>query len=224
MLRAALLKRGRKMFDTILFDLDGTLTNPFVGITSGVRYALRKLGIDCPSGEELKSFIGPPLFDEFTRRFGMDEQTAREAVRLYRVYYAERGLFENELIAGTAELLAELKRRGKRICLATSKPREFAERILAHFGIDSFFDFVGGATMDGRIGTKAEVISLVLESTGAQPQDCVMVGDRFHDIVGAHKLGIKCIAVLVGFGSREEFAEYGADFVAETLGDVAALV
>lgn len=212
------------MFDTILFDLDGTLTNPFVGITGGILYALERLGYERPPREELTSFIGPPLFDEYQRRFGMDEATAREGVRLYREYYSAGGLFENELIEGAQELLKTLKARGKRVCLATSKPEEFARRILERFGILEYFDFVGGATMDGRIGTKAEVIELVLRETGASPSDCVLVGDRFHDILGAHQTGMKCIAVLVGFGSREEFAEYGADFVAETLADVAELV
>lgn len=212
------------MFDTILFDLDGTLTNPFVGITGGILYALERLGYECPPREELISFIGPPLFDELQRRFGMDEATAREGVRLYREYYSAGGLFENELIDGAEELLKTLKARGKRVCLATSKPEEFARRILERFGILEYFDFVGGATMDGRIGTKAEVIRLVLRETGASPADCVLVGDRFHDILGAHQTGMKCIAVLVGFGSREEFAEYGADFVAEALADVAELV
>ncbi len=212
------------MFDTILFDLDGTLTNPFVGITGGVMYALGELGYDCPPREELTSFIGPPLFDEFTRRFGMNEDTAREAVRLYRVYYAERGLYENELIGGAEKLLAELKRKGKRICLATSKPLAFAEKILQYFKVDGYFDHIGAATMDGKIGTKEEVIRLVLENTGAKPRECLMVGDRFHDIVGAHKTGMECAAVLTGFGSWEEFEEYGADHICGSLSEVAELV
>lgn len=212
------------MFDTILFDLDGTLTDPFMGITGGILYALEHLGYELPPREELTSFIGPPLFDEFQRRYHMDEATAREGVRLYREYYSAGGLFENRLIDGAEELLQTLKQRGKRICLATSKPREFSERILDRFGISKYFDYIGAATMDGKIGTKAEVINLVLRETGAQPQQCVLVGDRFHDIVGAHQTGMKCIAVLVGYGSREEYAQYGADFVAESLADVAALV
>ncbi|MGN1118852.1 MAG: HAD-IA family hydrolase [Oscillospiraceae bacterium] len=212
------------MFNTILFDLDGTLTNPYIGITSGILYALEKLGVERPPRESLVTFIGPPLFDELQRRFGFDDDTAREGVRLYREYYSAGGLFENELIDGAEDLLKTLKARGKRICLATSKPEEYARRILERFRVLEYFDFVGGATLDGRIGTKAEVIRLVLRETGADPSECVLVGDRFHDILGAHETGMKCICVLVGFGSREEYAQYGADFVAETLAEVNGLV
>lgn len=212
------------MFDTILFDLDGTLTNPYIGITDSVMYALDKLGYKVPPREELKCFIGPPLTVSYQTFFGMDEATAREGVRLYREHYAKNGLFKNELIDGAQELLQTLKKMNRRVCLATSKPREFAEKILHHFGIYEYFDYIGAATMDGSVGTKAEVVSLVLRETGASPESCVLVGDRLHDIVGAHETGIKCIAVLCGFGSREEFREYGADYIAETLLDVAALV
>ncbi len=212
------------MFGTILFDLDGTLTDPYMGITNGVIYALESMGREIPLRESLKSFIGPPLYDEFCRKFGMSDEEAKEAVRLYRVYYPEKGLYENELIEGVEELLKALKAQGKRICLATSKPEPFARRILEYFGIDGYFDFVGAATLDGRIGTKTEVLRHVLENTGADTADCVLVGDRMHDIIGAHEVGMKCIAVLVGFGDRAEFQEYGADYVAEKLCDVLKLV
>ena len=206
-------------FSTVLLDLDGTITNPYMGITNGVMYAYQKLGMEVPERSTLRSFIGPPLIVEFTRR-GLPEEKAREAVRLYREYYGRTGLFENELIPGTVEFLKELKTRGKRVCLATSKPEEFSVRILEKFGIDGYFDFIGAAKLDGSRDSKLAVIKYVLESTGVSPEECVMVGDRMHDIVGAHDAGMKCIAVLVGFGSREEFAEYKADFVAETLNDV----
>ena len=207
------------MFSTILLDLDGTITNPYIGITNGVMYAYEHLGLEVPERESLRSFIGPPLIVEFTRR-GLPEEQAREAVRLYREYYGETGLFENELIPGTVEFLQELKQRGKRVCLATSKPEQFSVRILERFGIAQYFDFIGAAAMDGSRDSKLAVIQYVLDSTGASPQECLMVGDRMHDIIGAHDAGMKCAAVLVGFGSREEFAEYKADYVAETLDDV----
>lgn len=210
-------------FDTILLDLDGTITDPYIGITNAVMYAYEKLGLEVPERESLLSFIGPPLIVEFTRR-GFPEEQAKEAVRLYREYYGRTGLFENRLIPGTVELLQELKRMGKRVCLATSKPEEFSVRILEKFGVLEYFDFIGAATMDGKRSSKLEVIRYVLGSTGAKPEECLMVGDRMHDIVGAHDAGIKCAAVLVGFGSWEEFAEYHADFVCETLADVADVV
>ena len=211
------------MFSTILLDLDGTITNPYIGITNGVMYAYEHLGLEVPERESLRSFIGPPLIVELTRR-GLPEEQAGEAVRLYREYYGETGLFENELIPGTVEFLRELKQRGKRVCLATSKPEQFSVRILERFGIAQYFDFIGAAAMDGSRDSKLAVIQYVLDSTGASPQECLMVGDRMHDIIGAHDAGMKCAAVLVGFGSREEFAEYKADYVAETLADVLEFV
>ncbi len=212
------------MFTTVLFDLDGTLTNPYMGITNSLMYALERLGYEVPPREELSSFIGPPLISEYKRRFAMDEETAKEGVRLYREYFADRGIFENELIDGAKELLAELKARGKRVFLATSKPREFAIRILEHYGIMEYFDFLGTGTLDGTINEKHEVIGYVLDNTGVDPAECLMVGDRFHDIEGARRHGIKCCAVLCGFGSREEFAEHNADYVRETLAEVAELL
>lgn len=203
-------------FSTILFDLDGTLTDPYIGITNGVMYAYRGLGLEVPERDALRSFIGPPLFDEFTRR-GFTEEQAREAVRLYREFYGETGLYENRLIPGAEELLRKLKRMGKRVCLATSKPEQFSVRILEHFGLMGYFDFIGASSMDGSRGTKAGVIRYVLDNTGAAPGDCLMVGDRMHDIIGAHEVGVKCVAVMVGFGSREEFEEYGADYICDDL-------
>lgn len=212
------------MYETILFDLDGTLTDPYLGITNSIMYALEKLGREIPPREELKSFIGPPLYDEFRRKFGMEDTEAREAVRLYREYYPKKGLYENALIDGAKELLSELSRQGRRICLATSKPEPFAREILRYFGILEYFDFIGAATLDGKIGTKTEVLRYVLEETGVSPAQCVLVGDRMHDIEGAHEVGMKCIAVLVGFGDRAEFSEYGADYVAEKLMDVLKII
>lgn len=210
-------------FSTILLDLDGTITNPYIGITNGIMYAYEHLGLEVPERESLRTFIGPPLTVEYARRGFSDEQI-KEGVRLYREYYGVTGLFENELIPGTEELLQTLKRMGKRICLATSKPEEFSVRILEHFGVIGYFDFIGAATMDGTRGTKADVIRYVLEETGAAPAECLMVGDRLHDIVGAHEAGVKCAAVLTGFGSREEFEEYKADYICETLPDVVGLL
>ena len=212
------------MYTTILFDLDGTLTDPYLGITNSIMYALEKLGREIPPREQLLSFIGPPLYDEFRRKFGMDDAEAREAVRLYREYYPVKGLYENAVIDGAEQLLAVLKLRGKRVCLATSKPEPYAREILRYFGLLHYFDFVGAAQLDGSISTKTEVLRHVLSSTGAQPEECLLVGDRMHDIEGAHAVGMKCAGFLAGYGSREELTEYGADYLAETLPDVLKFV
>ncbi len=212
------------MYTTILFDLDGTLTDPYLGITNSIMYALEKLGREIPPRETLLSFIGPPLYDEFRRKFGMDDAEANEAVRLYREYYPVKGLYENAVIDGAEQLLAVLKLRGKRVCLATSKPEPYAREILRHFGLLNYFDFIGAAQLDGSISTKTEVLCHVLNSTGVSAEECLLVGDRMHDIEGAHAVGMKCVGFLAGYGSREELTQHGADYLAETLPDVLKFV
>lgn len=212
------------MFTTILFDLDGTLTDPYLGITNSIMYALENLGREIPPREQLLSFIGPPLYDEFRRKYGMDDAEAREAVRLYREYYPQKGLYENAVIDGAEQLLAVLKLRGKRVSLATSKPEPYAREILRYFGLLHYFDFVGAAQLDGSISTKSEVLRHVMKSMNVTAEECVLVGDRMHDIDGAHLVGMKCIGFLAGYGSREELTEHGADYLADTLPDVLKFV
>lgn len=212
------------MIDTVFFDLDGTISDSFEGISGGILYALEKLGVPAPPRESLKSFVGPPLFDEFKRAFGFDDDTAREAVRLYREYYPQKGIYEQTPIDGASELLKELRALGIKICLATSKPQEYAEKILKIFGFENYFGGVFGASFDGKISAKADVIALALRETGAFPENTLMVGDRFYDVDGAHACKVRCVGVLCGFGTREEFSECGADFIAETLLDILPLI
>lgn len=141
-------------------------------------------------------------------------------MRLYREYYPEKGIFEQTPIDGTEELLTALKADSITICLATSKPREYAVKILEYFKIVNYFDGIFGATMDGKISTKTQVVRLAMEKTEAAPGDCIMVGDRFYDVEGAHECGVRCIGVLSGYGSRGELEACGADFIAEKLTDI----
>ena len=212
------------MTDTVLFDLDGTIADSFEGISAGILYALDKLGVPAPPRESLKSFVGPPLFDEFKRRFAMDDDTAREAVRLYREYYPKKGIYEQTPIDGAEALLKTLHDRGITVCLATSKPQEYAEKILEFFKFENYFDYVIGATFDGKISAKADVIALALRKTGAKPENTLMVGDRLYDVEGAHACKVRCVGVLCGFGSREELEGCGADFVSDDLSGVADIV
>lgn len=209
------------MINTVFFDLDGTLSNSFEGISGGILYALERLNVPAPPRDSLKSFLGPPLLDEFKRRFDMDDDTSREAVRLYREYYPQKGIYEQYPIEGAEELLKTLRRQGIKVCLATSKPQQYAEKVLKIFGFEDYFDGVVGATFDGSISAKADVIALALRKTGALPENSLMVGDRFYDVEGAHACGVRCAGVLCGFGSRAEFEDCGADFIAEKLLDVA---
>ncbi len=197
--------------ENILFDLDGTLTDPMVGITKSVQYALRHYGIEEPDLRQLTPFIGPPLTDSFRRYYQFSEEQAREAVLVYREYYAEKGILENEEIPGIRKMLGELKGAGKRLFVATSKPEVFARRIIGHFRMGEFFTFVGGADLEETRVKKGDVIRYVMEREGIQAESAVMVGDREHDIIGARENGIACVGVLFGYGSREELEAAGAE-------------
>lgn len=213
------------MYHTILFDLDGTLTDPGLGITNSVIHALKKWGIEVADRTQLYRFIGPPLQDSFMQYYGFCKEDAEKSVAYYREYFREKGLYENEVYPGAEKLLSDLKAAGKKIALATSKPEEFAIKILKHFQLDGYFDVIAGATMDSSRSKKADVIAYCLEQLGVtELSQVVMVGDREHDIIGAKTVGVDSIGVLVGYGSREELETAGATYVAETLGDVLGLV
>ena len=203
---------GNKYF---LFDLDGTLTDPAIGITNSVMHALEKYNIRVKDRSELYPFIGPPLTDSFRKYFGFTEEQANQAVVYYREYFRDTGIFENKVYDGIPELLAELKKRGCKVALATSKPYEFAVRILKHFQLYDYFDFFGAATMDGRITKKADVIAeLFRELDNADKSEMLMIGDRDQDIAGAKANGLRSAGVLWGYGSEEELTGAGADYLA----------
>lgn len=208
------------MYNTVLFDLDGTLTNPGRGITNSVAYALKKYGIEVNDRKELYKFIGPPLLDSFMKYYGFSEEEAETAIAYYREYFRDTGIFENEVYDGIPELLEEIRNSGRKIILATSKPEEFAKRILVHFGLDKYFDFAAGATMDSSRNKKGDVIAYALKESGCSSENAVMVGDRLHDILGAKENGLDSIGVLFGYGSREELENAGADYIAETVKDI----
>ncbi len=213
------------MYKYVLFDLDGTLTDPGIGITNGVMYALKKFGIEVSDRTELYKFIGPPLLESFMKYYGLSEEDSRQAIVYYREQYNTTGLFENEVYEGIPKLLSELKEAGKMILLATSKPQESATRILKHFGLYEYFDFVGGASMDGSRTKKADVISYVLDSCGITDLEAaIMVGDREHDVLGAKQVGLKTIGVLFGYGNYEELEQAGALYIAEKVEDISGYI
>lgn len=203
------------MYTHILFDLDGTITDPGLGITNSVMYSLRTYGIEITDRESLYPFIGPPLDESFMRYFGFRKEDCPEAIRRYREYFSDRGLFENEIYPGVSKMLSELKKAGKKIILATSKPEVFAERILEHFDLREYFDLVAGSTLDGSRIKKADVIKDALFRLGiTSGPSLLMVGDREHDIIGARTVGIDSVGVLYGYGSREELETAGAGYLA----------
>ena len=198
-----------------LFDLDGTLTDPGIGITNSVMYALEKFGIHVSDRAELFSFIGPPLGESFRRQFGFSEEQAQKAVEYYREYFRPKGIFENSVYEGIPELLKKLRENHITVALATSKPYEFAVRILEHFELKQYFDYIGGATMDERISKKADVIARLLDEFGnVDKAEVLMIGDRAQDVEGARANGLHSAGVLWGYGSAEELQGAGADYLA----------
>ena len=207
-----------------LFDLDGTLTDPGIGITNSVMYALEKFGIHVSNREELYPFIGPPLTDSFIKYFDFSEKQAIQAVEYYREYFRAGGIFENKVYDGIPEMLGELKARNAITALATSKPYEFSVRILEHFGLYQYFDFIGAATMDGRISKKADVIRYLLGELGdVDAGSVLMIGDRDQDIEGAKANGLHCAGVLWGYGSNDELMGAGADYIVSAPSDILSL-
>ena len=213
------------MYNTVLFDLDGTLTDPAVGITNSVAYALNKWGIEVPDRTELYKFIGPPLVDSFCKYYGFSKDDAELSVKYYREYFADKGLFENSVYDGVPEMLSELKSRGKRLIIATSKPEVFSKRIVEHFDLDKYFDFLAGATLDSSRVKKADVIAHALKSCDITDlSSVVMVGDREHDVIGAAHFSIDSIGVLYGYGDREELESAGVTYIAQTVSDILNII
>lgn len=213
------------MYKVVLFDLDGTLTDPGDGITKSVEYALNKYGIETPDRKELYKFIGPPLHDSFMKYYGFSAEKAEEAIVFYRERFRDTGIFENEVYEGVREMLSQLKASGRKIALATSKPEEFAKRIMEHFSLSEYFDFIGGATFDSTRSKKSDVIAYALKNMGSPDKaGVIMVGDRKHDIIGAKENALKSLGVLYGYGDEAELSQAGADYIAKTPEEVAHII
>ena len=209
---------------TVLFDLDGTLTDPGLGITNSVIHALRKMGVEPPEREALYKFIGPPLKWSFHEYYGFDEKQCEEALLGYREYFSVTGLFENELYPAIPGVLRRLRDAGLRLAVATSKPEPFSLRIIEHFGLTGYFEAVCGSTLEETRTEKWEVIDYALDRLRVSPAETVMVGDREHDVLGAKKCNVPCIGVLYGYGSREELEKAGVAAIAETPEAVGRLI
>lgn len=219
------------MYHYILFDLDGTLTDPKLGITSSVQYALCALGIEEPSLDKLEPFIGPPLTDSFQEFYGLSDAQTATAVAKYRERFDGQGIYENEIYPGIAPMLAALQADGKKLSIASSKPTQFVERILDYFDIRTYFDYIVGSNMDGTRCRKEEVVEEALRQmlpAGMRPDEkraaVVMVGDRRFDIEGAKEHGITSVGVSFGYAQEGELEEAGADFVVDTVEELAELL
>ena len=190
--------------DYLLFDLDGTLTDPKEGITKAVQYALKHYGIQVDDLDSLCPFIGPPLKDSFQKYYDFSEQQAKEAIQVYREYFSVTGWSQNKLY------------------LATSKPEVFAKQILEHFDLASYFEFVGGADLEETRVGKGDVIQYVLDTCGLsdKKEKILMIGDREHDVLGARKQGLECVGVLFGYGDRKEMEDCHAAYIAESINEL----
>ena len=215
------------LFDVVLFDLDGTLTDPKQGITSCVQYALADIGIDEPDLDNLEDFIGPPLKEHFMERYSLDETTAKACVDKYRERYNPIGVYENKMYEGIDKVLETLKERGIRLAVASSKPTMLVNVVLEHFGLMKYFDVVAGSELDGTRTRKSDVIRYafeLLDEKGLSHERPIMVGDRKHDVIGAREAGIPCMAVAYGYGSMEELAAEHPDFIAKKVSDIADII
>lgn len=205
-------------YETIYFDLDGTLTDSGPGIMNAVAYALGAMGRPVPSRASMRRFIGPPLSYSFQAYEGMSPEDARRAVELYRVYYNDRGKFENTPYPGIDRLLEALRAKGKRLYVATSKPEGLSVEILEHFGLAGYFERIAGSTLDDSRSTKIQVLRYAIGMGGRER--AVMIGDRHLDVEGARENGLPCVGVVYGYGSRQELQEAGALALADTVEDL----
>lgn len=202
--------------DSVLFDLDGTVTDPKPGVTRSIQYALEKMGRPVPAADDLVWCIGPPLLDSFRQLLGPNGHQAQKALAHYRERYGEVGKFENRVYPDIPETLMRLRKSGRRIYLATAKPLVFAGEIIDHFGLAPHFNGIYGSRLDGGLNDKGALIAHILTEESLAADRAVMVGDRKYDMAGARKNGLATIGVTYGYGTKEELRTAGADHIAST--------
>lgn len=210
------------MSQTIFFDLDGTLTDPMVGITGSIQFALERLGVDVPEANDLLWCIGPPLLENFQTLVGHDRAPA--AVAHYRERFSSVGLYENTPYAGIHDALSAIRSAGLRLCVASSKPQIYVRQILEHFDLIDYFSDVFGSELNGTRTNKSELLQYALTETRIEAGDATMVGDRKHDIIGALDNGVSPVGVLYGYGSSEELKQAGADRFANAPSELVSLL
>ena len=214
-----------KSYSTILFDLDGTISDSSQGIINSIIYALEKYDINDYEMSLLRKFLGPPLHESFEKFMGFDKEKSLQAVKLYREYFSSKGLFENEIYGGVSDLLQNLKENGKALIVATSKPQLFTDRIMEHFNLAKYFDFIAGSNMDTTRSKKAEVIEYALSECNIKDKSkVVMIGDRAEDMIGAQTVGVDSIGVEYGYGTFDELKNAGATYIVKTVGELKDLL
>jgi phosphoglycolate phosphatase len=208
-------------YKIIIFDLDGTLSDSVEGITKSVQYALEKIGITEENTDALRHFVGPPLKEEFIKSYSLTEETADEAVRLYRERYVPIGIYETNLYYKADELLEKLKNEGRILAIATSKPQLMAEKVLEYLNIDKYFDYIMGADLIGNKQSKQDVLNALFESINIYDKsEMILIGDTVYDVIGANHVGINCLAVSYGYGDADKMVKLGAIGIAENVSQI----
>ncbi len=208
------------MLDAVIFDFDGTVADTGPGVRNAVKYALNEYKMPIYE-ERLNEFLGPPLYMTFEGMYGISHELASDIVDTYRVYYADKGVYEVEAYPGMLDLLKELKDAGIKLAVASSKPKHFLDVGVPFIGVDKYFDVVVGPDLKNTEPNKTQLVRMACERLGIEPsKSVVMIGDRFYDIEGGATAGVTTIGVEYGFGKRSEFEEYNADYIAS---DVAEL-
>lgn len=210
------------MYDNILFDLDGTLVNSEKGIFISLRYAFEKCGVTYDG--DMHNFIGPAFIHSFPEFLKTDEATTAKLIKYYREKYNACGVFQTTLYRGIKDLLFSLKQSGKRIALATTKPKYFASMILKQKRIYGLFDYIAGTELDGSVNDKDEVLNIIFEKTGFEKARSVLVGDTIYDCIGAQKVGIDCIGVSYGFGKISQMCKRGVTLTAASVKELKKLL
>lgn len=213
-------------YQNVFFDLDGTITKSGLGITRSVKKGLEAVGIIENNLEKLNNFIGPPLYDSFVKYYNLNEKDYKIALHAFHERYKSIGIFECEVYEGVENLLKDLRENGKKLYVATSKPEFEARRVIEHFDLNKYFEFVGGSDGDHNCErpTKSHVIKYVLDSCHLNQKDCIMIGDKSHDIIGAKSNNLLSIGVLYGYGNLEELEKAGADFICKDTNEVEKLL
>lgn len=211
-------------YDAVFFDFDGTVADTGEGIFASVSYAVKEMGFEPLGNEQLRTFIGPPVFDSFKRMLGVNDEQALIAVQKYREYYSKTGIFKLRIYDGMRELMEEMKKSGIKLAIASSKPENFINTILDYLDFNSLIDFVAAPESDKAPESKVALVEKAIKHFSSDKSRTLMIGDRYFDIDGARGAGVESIGVTFGYGSRDELADAGANYLADNADEIRKII